>query len=183
MFYVLIGSKINRADPNIPANLLGDLWAQSWRNLFNDIKPFKTPTLLDVTNKLQELNLSPKRLFDEGDSFFTNMDLPTNIVSYTGEAVIVKPNNRIVQCHPNSWDFCNKRDYRIKMCASVDVTSFISMLNELGQIQYFMQYKELPITLRRAANPSVAEAIAGAITLSSATNAQHLSKVCMSHSL
>ena len=46
-----------RIDPKIgalPAHVLGDLWAQQWHNIFEDIKPFKDKPLLDVTAKMLE---------------------------------------------------------------------------------------------------------------------------------
>jgi hypothetical protein len=30
----------------------GDLWAQQWHNIFEDIKPFKNKPLLDVTSNM-----------------------------------------------------------------------------------------------------------------------------------
>lgn len=39
------------------------------------------------------------------------------------------------------------------MCANVDMEDFITIHHELGHIQYDIQYKDLPITLREGANP------------------------------
>jgi len=53
-----------RADLNeLPAHLFGDLWAQQWHNIFEDIKPYKNKPLLDVTQnmiaKVNPFNLKP----------------------------------------------------------------------------------------------------------------------------
>ncbi len=43
-------------DPNksvLPAHVLGDLWAQQWHNIFEDIKPYKNKLLLDITPKMR----------------------------------------------------------------------------------------------------------------------------------
>lgn len=36
----------------MPAHIMGDLWAQQWHNLFEEIKPFKHKPLLDVTSSM-----------------------------------------------------------------------------------------------------------------------------------
>ncbi|MEY3333782.1 MAG: hypothetical protein RLZZ176_2082, partial [Cyanobacteriota bacterium] len=36
----------------MPAHILGDVWAQQWHNLFEELKPYKNKTLLDVTPKM-----------------------------------------------------------------------------------------------------------------------------------
>lgn len=37
----------------LPAHLLGDMWAQQWHNIFEDIKPYKNKLLLDITPKMK----------------------------------------------------------------------------------------------------------------------------------
>lgn len=41
--------KIDVNDELIPAHLLGNMWAQSWVNLYERIKPFKQASDIDVT--------------------------------------------------------------------------------------------------------------------------------------
>ena len=36
----------------LPAHVLGDMWAQQWHNIFEDIKPYKNKPLLDVTDNM-----------------------------------------------------------------------------------------------------------------------------------
>lgn len=45
--------EMNENDPLIPAHLLGNMWAQSWVNLFDRIKPFPNVADLDITKKLR----------------------------------------------------------------------------------------------------------------------------------
>lgn len=45
--------KINKSDPLIPAHLLGNMWAQTWVNLYDRIKPFKLADDVDVTKSLK----------------------------------------------------------------------------------------------------------------------------------
>lgn len=46
-------NKINESDPLIPAHLLGNMWAQTWANLYERIKPFKNSDDTDVTKSLK----------------------------------------------------------------------------------------------------------------------------------
>ena len=48
--------------------------------------------------------------------------------------------------------------------------------HEMGHIQYFMQYKDLPVTFREGANPGFHEAIGDVLALSVSTPA-HLHKI------
>lgn len=172
----LSGDKIDRNDPNIPAHLLGNMWAQSWGNLYDDIKPFKNASLVDVTAKLKALNYTAKKMFEISDDFYTSLGLPTNVASFTGESIITKPNDRVIQCHASAWDFCDGTDFRIKMCTNVNMEDFITIHHEMGHIQYYLQYRDLPLALRGGANPAFHEAVGDTIALSVATP-QHLTQL------
>lgn len=97
-------------------------------------------------------------------------------MSYTGESVIEKPKDRVIVCHASAWDFCDGKDFRIKQCTSVDHRNFITIHHEMGHIQYYIQYKDQPITFRTGANPGFHEAVGDLMALSVATP-QHLQKV------
>lgn len=47
------GDKIDNEDELIPAHVLGNMWAQSWVNIYDITKPFANGTELDVTEALQ----------------------------------------------------------------------------------------------------------------------------------
>lgn len=168
---------MNRSNPNIDAHLLGSVWAHGWQNLYDDIKPFKNSSLIDVTAKLRKLGYTARKMFDTADEFYTSLNLPSNAVSYMNEdAIIEKPKDRVIECHASAWDFCDGKDFRIKMCTKIDMNDLVTIHHEMGHIQYFIQYKDLPITLRNGANPSFHEAIGDTIALS-VTTPQHLLEV------
>lgn len=48
----LYGDEMDENDPLIPAHLLGNMWAQSWVNLYERIKPFKNSSNVDITKNL-----------------------------------------------------------------------------------------------------------------------------------
>lgn len=45
--------KISPDTTHIPAHLLGNMWGQSWVNLYERIKPFKSASDIDVTAAMQ----------------------------------------------------------------------------------------------------------------------------------
>jgi peptidyl-dipeptidase A len=57
-----------------------------------------------------------------------------------------------VQCHASAWDLYNGYDYRLKMCAEVDESSFGTIHHEMGHIQYDMSYRNQPTIFQSGAN-------------------------------
>lgn len=176
VLYDLIDKEIEINSEYIPAHLLGNMWAQNWQNLFHDVKPFKNATLIDVTEKMRALKYTPLQMFETANEFITSLGLMSAKVSYMPPAIIEKPSDRLIECHPSAWDFVNGKDFRIKMCTNVTMEDLVTIHHELGHIQYFMQYKELPLPLRNGANLGFHEAIGETIALSASTP-QHLMKV------
>lgn len=86
-------------DELIPAHVLGNMWAQSWTNLYERIKPFPDGSLIDVTNKINE-TMTVQDMFVRSDEFFKDLGLEPNDMSYntTLGAVIEKPPQTIT-CH------------------------------------------------------------------------------------
>lgn len=118
---------MNKDDELIPAHVLGNMWAQSWVNLYDRIKPFEGGSLIDITEKLKE-EMTVLQMFEKSDEFFKDLGLESNAMSYntTIGAVIEKPTQTIT-CHASAWDFCDKTDFRIKMCTSINQEDFVTV--------------------------------------------------------
>lgn len=43
--------------------------------------------------------------------------------------------------------------FRIKMCTEVNFDDLVTVHHEMGHIEYFIQYKDLPLQFRDGANP------------------------------
>lgn len=175
---VIYGDRMDRNDPNIPAHLLGNMWAQSWVNLYDRIKPFANAVDLDITKALVAKNYTVKQLFEMSNDFYVGLGLPDNSMSYDEArgAVIEKPTERVVTCHASAWDFCDRQDFRIKMCTRMNMEDFVTIHHEMGHINYYILYKDRPITLRAGANPGFHEAVGDTIALSVATP-KHFRKI------
>lgn len=153
------------------------MWAQKWDRLYHDTKPFKNASLVDVTHRLKALDYSPKKMFEIANDFYISLGLPSNEVSFNPPAIIERPLDRSIECQASAWDFCDGKDFRIKMCTKTNKDDFETIHHEMGHIQYFIQYKNLPYTFRNGANPGFHEAIGETIALAASTP-NHLSKVC-----
>ena len=84
----------------IPAHLLGNMWAQSWVNLYDRTKPFANGSLIDITAKLNKTR-TILQMFEESDKFYKGLGLEPNDMSYNESlgAVIRKPDDRVITCH------------------------------------------------------------------------------------
>ncbi|ETN62918.1 angiotensin-converting enzyme 9 [Anopheles darlingi] len=171
----LYGDRMDRDNPMIPAHLLGNMWAQSWSNLYDRIKPFPNASLVDVSAKMRQLGYNATKMFTMSDEFYQSLGLPSSAMSYGPKAVIEKPPQKIV-CHASAWDFCDGEDFRIKMCTNVNMEDFITVHHEMGHIMYYLLYKEQPQLFRTGATPAFHEAVGDTIALSVATP-NHLRKV------
>ena len=45
------------------------------------------------------------------------------------------------------------------MCTQINQNDFVTVHHELGHIQYYLQYKDQPVTFRDGANPGFHEAV------------------------
>ncbi|KAM8945786.1 angiotensin-converting enzyme [Pelodytes ibericus] len=167
--------KINLNGP-IPAHLLGNMWAQSWSNIYDLVVPYPNAAKVDATPAMIEQNWTPKRMFEESDNFFVSLGLIPMPQEFWNKSMITKPSDREVVCHASAWDFYNRKDFRIKQCTVVNMDDLITVHHEMGHVQYFLQYKDLPISFREGANPGFHEAIGDVLALSVSTP-QHLHSI------
>lgn len=161
---------------NIPAHVFGNMWAQSWDNLYDDLKPFKKATAVDVTAEMAAKNYTVLKMFEDSNDFYTTLGLEDCEMSYTGKSIIEKPEDRVIACHASAWDFCNGEDYRVKMCTKITQGDYETVHHEMGHIEYFILYKDQPLPFRTGANPGFHEAVGDAISLS-VNNPHHLKTI------
>jgi len=123
----LYGDKMDSSSSLIPAHLLGNMWAQSWVNLYERTKPFKDGSLIDITEKLKS-EYTILQMFEESDRFYKDLGLEPNAMSYDEtKAIIRKPEDRTITCHASAWDFSDGEDFRIKMCTNIDQEDFVTV--------------------------------------------------------
>ncbi|NXX73935.1 ACE enzyme, partial [Urocolius indicus] len=160
---------INLKGP-IPAHLLGNMWAQSWSNIYDLVMPFPDATKVDATPAMKNQGWTPKMMFEESDRFFTSLGLIPMPQEFWDKSMMEKPTDgREVVCHASAWDFYNRKDFRIKQCTVVNMDDLITVHHEMGHVQYFLQYMDQPVSFRDGANPGFHEAVGDVMALSVST--------------
>jgi peptidyl-dipeptidase A len=96
----------------IPAHLLGNMWAQTWDNIYDMVKPYPNVKDFNLTSILIEKNFTPIKMFKKSEEFFTSIGLYEMSPTFWKESMIEKPSNKTVQCHASAFDFLNGFDFR-----------------------------------------------------------------------
>lgn len=153
-------------DGPIPAHLLGNMWSQTWENIYPIIEPYQGVTSLDVTAALIEQGYDELKMTQTAEGFFTSLGLPKLPESFYENSMIKKPADRDVVCHASAWDLDNGNDPRIKQCVEMTEEQLSTLHHELGHIYYYLMYKDQPVVFKGAAHDGFHEAIGDTIVLS-----------------
>ncbi|MCM2332946.1 MAG: M2 family metallopeptidase [Anaeromyxobacteraceae bacterium] len=150
----------------IPAQLLGNMWAQSWDNLYPELVPYPGQPALDVDGALQAQRWDPTRMVKLGEAFFSSLGFAPLPASFWERSQLSKPRDREVVCHASAWDVTFSGDLRIKMCIKPEEDDLVTVHHELGHNYYQRAYVHLPVLFQNGANDGFHEAIGDAIALS-----------------
>ena len=160
------GDDVVPLDQPIRADLLGNMWAQSWGELYDFIAPADADTGIDLNRLLVDERYDPIKIVKTGEAFFSSLGFDPLPKTFWERSQIVKPEGREVICHASAWDLDSRDDIRIKMCTTVGAEDFRTVHHELGHNYYQRAYKDLPKLFRGGANDGFHEAIGDTITLS-----------------
>jgi peptidyl-dipeptidase A len=150
----------------IPAHLLGNMWAQSWGNVYDLVAPQDVAPSYDLTELLAAKEVDEKEMVRYGERFFTSLgfaDLPD---TFWTRSQFTKPRDRDVVCHASAWDVDWEADLRIKMCIKINGEDFNTIHHELGHNFYQRAYNQLSPLYRDSANGGFHEAVGDTIALS-----------------
>jgi peptidyl-dipeptidase A len=150
----------------IPAHLLGNMWSQTWGNIYDIVKPAETAPTYDLTKILVAKKTDAKQMARYGEAFFTSLGFESLPQTFWERSLFTKPQDRDVVCHASAWDIDNKKDVRLKMCIKIDEEDFQTIHHELGHNYYQMAYAPQPPLYQNSANDGFHEAIGDAIALS-----------------
>ncbi|XP_050664314.1 angiotensin-converting enzyme [Leptidea sinapis] len=157
--------RISRSAP-LPAHVLGDMWGQSWSGIVPFTLPYPGKKLVDVTQEMTRQGYTPLTIFQLAEEFFVSMNMSAMPQDFWALSVFEQPADRQIHCQPSAWDFCNRHDYRIKMCTHPDMKDLITAHHEMAHVEYFLAYRNLPKVFRDGANPGFHEAVGETIALS-----------------
>ena len=161
------GARVQPASGPIRADLLGNMWAQEWGNIYDVVAPKGAGDLgFDTTDLLAAKGYDPLKMVKTGEGFFSSLGFAPLPESFWQRSMITKPQDREVVCHASAWDIDNKDDLRIKMCTKVNGDDFVTIHHELGHNYYQRAYNKQPFLYLNGANDGFHEAIGDMIALS-----------------
>ena len=160
------GDTVVPANGPIPADLLGNMWAQSWENIYPLVAPKDADPGFDLTEILKSRKTEYKQMVRYGEGFFTSLGFAPLPATFWERSLFVKPRDREVVCHASAWDVDLVDDLRIKMCIEINDEDFTTIHHELGHNFYQRAYKNQPLAFRDSANDGFHEAIGDTIALS-----------------
>lgn len=161
------GDAVQARTGPIRADLLGNMWAQEWGNIYDLVAPPGAGDVgFDVTELLKAKQYDPIRMVKAGEGFFSSLGFDPLPKTFWERSQFTKPQDREVVCHASAWDLDNIDDLRIKMCIKVNGDDFVTIHHELGHNYYQRAYnKQTPLYVD-GANDGFHEAIGDAVALS-----------------
>jgi peptidyl-dipeptidase A len=160
------GPDVVPADGPIPAHLLGNMWAQSWDNLYPILKPAGLEKGEDLTALLEERKTSAVEMTRYAEGFYTSLGMRKLPETFWERSLLTKPRDREVVCHASAWDLDGKDDVRVKMCITPTAEDFRVIHHELGHLYYDLAYSVQPPMFKNGANDGFHEAIGDTVALS-----------------
>jgi peptidyl-dipeptidase A len=151
----------------IPAQLLGNMWAQQWNKIYPDIlKPYPRASIETADARLKAQKWDAVRMAHSAESFYTSLGFPQLPRSFWERSMLTRPRDREVVCHASAWDLATTGDVRIKACLKPTEEDLFTIYHELGHVYYFLSYANQPYLFRDGANDGFHEAIGDTVNLS-----------------
>ncbi|KZY00873.1 peptidyl-dipeptidase [Erythrobacter sp. HI0028] len=161
------GAEVQPADGPIRADLLGNMWAQEWGNIYPLVAPEGAGDIgYDLTDLIAAKGLDEIQMVRTGEGFFSSLGFEPLPDTFWERSQFVKPRDREVVCHASAWDVDNVDDLRIKMCIKKNADDFVTIHHELGHNYYQRAYNQQDYLHLNGANDGFHEAIGDMIALS-----------------
>ena len=153
------GDTVQPRTGEIRADLLGDMWAQSWGNVYDLLAPTNADLGYDLTPSLAKQNYDAVKLARTAENFYTSIGFTPLPETFWSRSMLVRPRDREVDCHASAWDIDDKNDVRVKACFRVNADDFFTAHHELGHNFYQRAYQDQPTLFKSGANDGFHEAI------------------------
>ena len=160
------GESIVDPEGEIPAHLLGNMWAQTWGNVYDLVKPDDSDMGYKLDDLILESGMSELDMVKTAENFFVSLGFEPLPETFWERSLFVKPQDREVVCHASAWDLDDKDDLRIKMCIKKTGEDFETIHHELGHNFYQRAYKQKGYLFLGSANDGFHEATGDTISLS-----------------
>ena len=162
------GDDVVPIDGPLPVHVLGNMWGQSWSNIYDLVyEKDESKFSVDVTQIIEERKINEQEMVKYAEDFFLSMGFKPLPKTFGERSLFVKPQDRSVVCHASAWNLDTaNNDLRIKMCIEKNEEDFITIHHELGHIFYYQAYNHLPTLFQGGANDGFHEAFGDLLTLS-----------------
>ena len=176
------GDAVQKATGPIRADLLGNMWAQEWGDIYDVVAPagagdigYEIGDLLKakgfVETDTKETDPAKrgkweKEIFKIGEGFFSSLGFDALPKTFWERTQFIKPLDRDVICHASAWNLDSKDDLRVKMCTKINSGDFVTVHHELGHNYYQRAYKAKTVLYQNGANDGFHEAIGDTVALS-----------------
>ncbi len=153
----------------IRADLLGNMWAQQWGNIYDVVQPKGISSSYDLEKLLVSHGYDAHKMVQTGEGFYSSLGFAPLPQTFWERSLFTRPRDREVVCHASAWDIDDKNDIRIKACLKVNAEDFYTVHHELGHNYYQRAYSDQPFLFRNGANDGFHEAIGDFAGLSALT--------------
>jgi peptidyl-dipeptidase A len=165
------GEEIVSKEGVLPAHVLGNMWGQSWANVYDLVYTPDNPNAssgIDLTKILEEKNIDEIEMTKIAENFFISLGFQPLPDTFWERSLFVKPQDRSVVCHASAWNLdADVNDLRIKMCIERNAEDFSTIHHELGHIFYYQAYNSTqPSVFQSGANDGFHEAVGDLLSLS-----------------
>ena len=152
----------------LPVHLLGNMWGQSWSNIYDLVYTEQSKSnSIDVTKIINDKEINEIEMVEYAEDFFISIGFEPLPSTFWERSLFIKPRDRSVVCHASAWNLDPaNNDLRIKMCIQRNEEDFITIHHELGHIFYYQAYNHLPTLFQGGANDGFHEAFGDLLTLS-----------------
>ncbi|MDZ7645293.1 MAG: M2 family metallopeptidase [Woeseiaceae bacterium] len=153
-------------DGPIPAHLLGNMWSQTWSEIYDLVEPYPGAGDLDVDAALAAQDYDARDMVRSAEAFYVSLGLPELPDTFWERSLFEKPADRDVVCHASAWGLDGGKDLRIKMCIEPAYEDLRVIYHELGHNYYQRAYSHQPPLFQSGAHGGFHEAIGDTVTLS-----------------
>ena len=162
------GDAVQAKTGPIRADLLGNMWAQEWGNIYDIVAPPGAGNIgYDTGALLLAKGYDPVKMVRAGEGFYSSLGFAPLPPTFWTRSQITKPRDREVICHASAWDVDNQDDLRVKLCIKVNSDDFVTIHHELGHNYYQRAYNGQPYRIYKSgANDGFHEAIGDTMALS-----------------
>ena len=143
----------------IRADLLGNMWAQQWGNVYDLMAPKDASLGYDLTAALEGQGYDATKIVKTAENFYRSIGFSPLPQTFWDRSMFVRPRDREVDCHASAWDIDDKEDVRVAACLRPNADDFYTAHHELGHDYYFRAYQDQPQIFKGSANDGFHEAI------------------------